>query len=747
MPTKLASFVLGDAGVSEPCRISPPLACPDEQLSLRLVELIEALRARGLEPVLADQFGALHERLRALDSPRRARLDEVAASQVRALVQCIDAVRAPAGPDELARRDAHVLRRSISCVVNASAGSAAPVRERIELHYSHLDLAALVQRMFAPFEHVASERRIEVVQAVPDCVAACADAAKLQCVLLNLLFNAFRYTPPGGSIHFELLHESATGEVAIRIIDSGPGIAPERIEAIFARREPWDQDALGGGDVLDFDLGATRDYVALHGGSLRVASSLPGRGAEFQVRLPARPPAGSLIHASATVQPGLAARAAGSVLEALHLAAEPRPLQPPVGDRPLVLLVEDSHGMQRIMARALAEECRTVSAFDGRMGVEGAMELHPDLIVVDLELPSMSARTVIQEIRRHPPLADVPIMAISGERDPSGSIELLRRQVQDVLRKPFSTAELQARVQNLMNAKRARDMLGALVGKHERDLCTLAAEVSQHQRRLELALGDLRVAREAAESASRVKSNFLRMMSHELKTPVTAMMLQLQILMRPQILTDLPDEVAEGFYRLQRSIARLVHLVDTILEWARVESGRCQVASDPIELNDVTASAVRDVAPQAIAKELSIDVTVGAAPERLIGDARLIRLITVNLLERAVKITEEGQIRVEVASHDGWASVSVSDGAPVISRAEEVELFDPLQTAGDLRRRGGAGSGLGLHVVRDLARAIGGDLRLAAPRQPGSTIDFLIPRAGNRKALPAPSRQQPIGPT
>ncbi|HUH01517.1 MAG TPA: hybrid sensor histidine kinase/response regulator, partial [Kofleriaceae bacterium] len=440
-----------------------------------------------------------------------------------------------------------------------------------------------------------------------------------------------------------------------------------------------------------------------------------------------------------------AARAAGAVLEVLHLEAEPRRLRPPVGARPLVLLVEDSHGMQRIMARALAGECRTVSAFDGRMGVDGAMELHPDLIVVDLELPSMSARTMIQEIRRYAPLADIPILAISGERDPSGSIELLRRQVQDVLRKPFSTAELQARVQNLMNAKRARDMLGTLVGKHERDLCTLAAEVSHHQHRLELALGDLRVARETAESASRVKSNFLRMMSHELKTPVTAMMLQLQILMRPQVLSDLPAEVAEGFDRLQRSIDRLVHLVDTILEWARVESGRCQVARDPIELNEVTANAVRDVAPQALAKDLSIDVTVGDRPERLIGDARLIRLITVNLLERAVKITEEGQIRVDVRSHDGWASVSVSDGAPIIARAEEVELFDPLQTAGDLRRRGGAGSGLGLHVVRDLARALGGDLRLATPRQSGSTIDFLIPLAGDRQVLPASGQQQRIG--
>lgn len=732
--------------MSEPCPIIPPRARSGEKLPLRLAALAEALRARGLEPVLADQLGALCDRLQVLAPGRRAQVDEVAGSQMRALARCIDAVTAPAGPDELARRDAHRLRRSIGCVADASTGSAPPVRERIELRYSELDLAAMARRMLEPFERVATERRIELVGSLPDEMLACADAAKLQCVLLNLLFNAFRYTPPGGCIRFELVNEaSTTGDAVFRVIDSGPGIAPERIEAIFARREPWDQDTLGGSDVLDFDLGATRDYVALHGGSLRVAASQPGRGAEFQVRLPARPPAGSVVDASAIVRPGLAARAARTVLEALHLEAEPRRLQPPIGDRPLVLLVEDSHGMQRIMGRALAGECRTVSAFDGRMGVEGAMELHPDLIVVDLELPSMSARTVIQDIRRYAPLADVPIMAISGERDPSGSIELLRRQVQDVLRKPFSTAELQARVQNLMNAKRARDMLGTLVGKHERDLCTLAAEVSQHQRRLELALEDLRVAREAAESASSVKSNFLRMMSHELKTPVTAMMLQLQILMRPQILTKLPGEVAEGFDRLQRSISRLVHLVDTILEWARVESGRCQVARDAIELNEVTANAVRDVAPQAIAKDLSIDVTVGDGPERLIGDARLIRLITVNLLERAVKITEEGHIRVEVTSHDGWASVSVSDGAPVISRAEELELFDPLQTAGDLRRRGGAGSGLGLHVVRDLARAIGGDLRLAAPRQPGSTIDFLIPCTGDRRPLPAASHRPPIG--
>ncbi|HUH04653.1 MAG TPA: ATP-binding protein, partial [Kofleriaceae bacterium] len=289
--------------MSEPCRLTPPYVRPGQQLALRLVELTNALRARGIEPVLADQLAAMHERLQALDSARRVQVDEIAWSQVLALIRCIDAVNAPGGPDESTRRDAHLLRRSAGCVVSASTGSAVAVRERFELHYSELDLAALVQRMVEPFERVASERRIEVVAAVPDHLAACADAAKLQCVLLNLLFNAFRYTPRSGSIRFELAHEPATDEAVIRVIDSGPGIAPERIEAIFARREPWDQDALGGDDALDFDLGATRDYVVLHGGSLRVTGSQPGRGAEFQVRFPAQPPVGSRIHASAIVLP------------------------------------------------------------------------------------------------------------------------------------------------------------------------------------------------------------------------------------------------------------------------------------------------------------------------------------------------------------------------------------------------------------------------------------------------------------
>lgn len=719
---------------SQPEQSGPPHG---GRIVARVAALSAALRDRGVEAALADDLDEIHQRLRAMDRERREIVEQVCAAQIQALTRCLEGVQASAELAESTRRDAHLLRRSIGHVVAANMCRAVPIRERVELRYSNVDLVELVRQLTAPFERVADERQVRFVRDVPDRLDACVDVGKVQRVLLNLVFNAFKYTPVGGTVRVELRHVLASQEAVIRVVDTGPGIARNRIEAVLTRREPLDQDALAG-EGLELDLGLQRDYIALQGGSLRVAALGRDHGADLQVRLPARAPAGTPTSDHSASGAALAESAARRVIESLRLASRPPRAEPPPGEQPLVLLVEDSEGMQLILARALEGECRTVAAFDGKTAIEQAVALTPDLIVVDLELPSMGAPAVVREIRSHGPLADVPVMAISAERDPNASTELLRTEVQDVLRKPFSIAELQARVHNLVTSKRAHDMLGTLVGRHERDLCALAEQVAQHQRRLEEALEDLRVARESAESASLVKSNFLRMMSHELKTPVAAMALQLQILMRTPISAVLPPEVSQGFERLQRSISRLVHLVDTILEWARVESGRSQVASDAIELGEVTSSAVRDVEPQAIAKDLSIDTALSSEPELLIGDARLIRLITVNLLERAVKLTEDGVIRVEVGSKDGWALVRVADHAPAMSRVDERQLFDPLSTTGEVWRHGGTGSGLELHVVRDLARAIGGDLRLIMPNDDGNTIELMIPRGGRRHEMPVP---------
>ncbi len=218
-------------------------------------------------------------------------------------------------------------------------------------------------------------------------------------------------------------------------------------------------------------------------------------------------------------------------------------------------------------------------------------------------------------------------------------------------------------------------------------------------------------ARRAAETASRVKSNLLRVMSHELKTPITAMQLNVRVLEEDPDVKASP-RLREGLERLARCSRRLNHLVDTALYWARAESGRCRVSIAPFDLTRVAADVERELA--SYARQKGLDLIFSAAEvEPLSSDRRLTRLLVYVLVERAIQVTEHGVVNVAVSAGGGHHRIAVDDRATPIPAEDEQTMFDPLPL-GDLHQRSGSGSGLGLYVVRDLCRTLGGDLTLEA---------------------------------
>ncbi len=222
-------------------------------------------------------------------------------------------------------------------------------------------------------------------------------------------------------------------------------------------------------------------------------------------------------------------------------------------------------------------------------------------------------------------------------------------------------------------------------------------------------IAELERARHAAELASRIKSNLLRVMSHELKTPITALQLNVRVLEEePEVQGS--ARLKEGLGRVARSARRLAHLVDAALYWARAESGRCTLQLAPVSLAALVDDVRAELADYAAQKGLALDATLHALPA-LCNARRLARLLVYILTERAVQVTHSGEVAVVIGCQDGYQRVTVSDGGPLIGRDEEKILFDPLP-ADDLHQRSGSGSGLGLYVVSDLARAIFGEVAL-----------------------------------
>jgi PAS domain S-box-containing protein len=172
---------------------------------------------------------------------------------------------------------------------------------KFELHYESCDLSRLVNRLSANFETLATEQQFTFRVQTPSHLQVEIDPARIERVVLNLLSNAFKFTPPGGGITCCLETEPASGDapempaqVLLTVQDSGPGVPADLREMIF---EPFRQVEKGtrrrkGGSGLG--LAIVKDLVSLHGGTVRVDEA-SGGGARFTVRLPRHPPAGTHV--------------------------------------------------------------------------------------------------------------------------------------------------------------------------------------------------------------------------------------------------------------------------------------------------------------------------------------------------------------------------------------------------------------------------------------------------------------------
>ena len=413
-----------------------------------------------------------------------------------------------------------------------------------------------------------------------------------------------------------------------------------------------------------------------------------------------------------------------ATLESLEPASSQHPAA--ASSRPLILFVEDSPLTQRVVVDGLEGEFHVISAFDGEEGFARVVESRPDLILTDLIMPRLGGEEMIEKVRTDAELRDIPIVVLTSVDSRAEAVRLLESGVNDIIHKPFLMPEVIARVRNLIAATRVRRALGEMAGRKDADLARMADEAAESHRKLKRAIEEARIARELAENASRVKSNFLRMVSHELKTPITAMQLHLSVLER-NLASARSRDLHEGFNRLSRSTRKMVDMVDTLLEWARVESGRCHLCVESFDVAEVIDEVIAELTSQATQKGISLEAREAQpALPPLASDRRLLRLVLVNVIGRAVQLTQQGAVTVTLDGDGSRQEIAVQDSSPTLKGHERDEIFEPLKSSVDLRWRGGSGSGLGLHVVRDIAEAMDGELDLA-PTDIGNVIRLTLP--------------------
>lgn len=239
-------------------------------------------------------------------------------------------------------------------------------------------------------------------------------------------------------------------------------------------------------------------------------------------------------------------------------------------------------------------------------------------------------------------------------------------------------------------------------------------------------------AREMAERANRSKANFLTMISHELRTPMNAVIGYGELIAQGMD-GPLTAKQSDHLARMQASSSHLLELIEELLGYARLEAGRDVVNPEPVQLLDTIDYTINLISPLAEKKGLRIRVEYPKSPIEMFTDARKLRQILLNLLANAVKFTEAGEVTLIVSVPDEPASVrilfEVSDTGAGVSADAQSHLFDAFWQKDPDSAVSGHGTGLGLPIARQLARLLGGDVDLVKSTEAvGSTFIVSLPR-------------------
>jgi signal transduction histidine kinase len=237
-----------------------------------------------------------------------------------------------------------------------------------------------------------------------------------------------------------------------------------------------------------------------------------------------------------------------------------------------------------------------------------------------------------------------------------------------------------------------------------------------------------RAARGEAEAANRAKMEFLTTMSHELRTPLNAIGGHAQLL-QLGIHGPVTDPQQDALGRIQSSQAHLLGLINDVLNFAKLDAGKVEDQIADVPLEPLVASVAALVAPQLAAKAIHYAHACDATPVAR-ADADKVRQILLNLLSNAAKFTPRGGSVTVRCTADALATrVVVADTGVGIAREKLEHIFEPFVQVGRSLSTRHEGTGIGLAISRELARAMGGDLTVQSELDVGSSFTLRLPVA------------------
>jgi signal transduction histidine kinase/DNA-binding response OmpR family regulator len=327
----------------------------------------------------------------------------------------------------------------------------------MKLQVAEGEVVPFVRAMVFSFESLAERRQIHFQTSFPNSdKRAYFDQDKLEKILVNLLSNAFKYTPEKGKVSVVTTLEN--GRLKVSVADSGPGISKENLDKIFERFyqvEGTEDKGTGIG------LSLVKELVELHRGQISVESA-PGKGTVFKVSLPVGKESflpeevlkfDSSQFVSSTVD-AYQSNNGQTDWRTAELKTDELQNWQTAELKPTLLIVEDNPDLRSFIAETMQADYQIITAENGKIGTETAIEHTPDLIVSDVMMPEMDGFELCETLKKDERTSHIPIILLTAKAGQRHKVEGLETGADDYLTKPFDEQELLVRAKNLVEQRR-----------------------------------------------------------------------------------------------------------------------------------------------------------------------------------------------------------------------------------------------------------------------------------------------------
>jgi two-component system sensor histidine kinase/response regulator len=387
----------------------------------------------------------------------------------------------------------------------------------------------------------------------------------------------------------------------------------------------------------------------------------------------------------------------------------------------IVLVVDDIAANRNLLGETLEPNgYEVLLASNGLMALKVAAKAKPNLILMDVNMPDMDGYEACAQLKADPDLAEIPVIFITANDDQESLVKGFEAGGVDYIAKPFKEKEVLMRVETHL---KIRTLTKALEETNAELGVKNDALKSEVQRRTQ--------AEEKANDANEAKSRFLSFISHEMRSPLNAI-IGFSEELTDSLGADSNTDNLEDAQSIHRSGKHLLGLINNLLDLSKIEAGKMPLILEDFDPKQLIEDLSRDVEPLVRQKSNTINIEANEWDGTVHADSTKLKQVLMNLISNAGKFSENGTINITLncATADGSKfSIAVSDKGIGMTDEQMAKLFQPYQQATDSTSKKYGGTGLGLAISRQFCRLMGGDLIVESRAGEGSTFTVSLPLA------------------